>query len=108
MPLIVGLICFFGLGVLGLGILGVSALHSRSGTGVVIWGVVAAIPLALECMLLTTLAGIGSATSGSQAGYRLVTVVSWVLVVSLVGYFPLALYGLRRRISSDTKNGNTS
>ena len=97
MPLLVGLICFFGLGVLGLGILCFSGLYSRSWTGVVVWGAVAAIPMALECILLTTFAGIGSATSGSQAGYRLVTVVFWVLVASFVGYFTLALYRLRRR-----------
>jgi hypothetical protein len=106
MSLFVGLICFFGLGLLGLAILGLSIAFSRSRTAVVIWGIVASVPMALECALLTAFAGIGSATSGSQAGYRAVTIVFWVLALSLVGYFPLALYMLRRRTPSGTKNEN--
>ena len=104
MSLLIGLICFFGLGLLGLGILLFSIACSRSRTAVVIWGIVAAIPMALECALLTAFAGIGSATSGSQAGYRVVAIVFLVLVVSLISNFPLALYRIRR----STKNEKTS
>ena len=108
MELLAGLICFFGLALVGLGILAFSAAYSRSRVAVVVWALVAAIPMALECVLLTAFAGIGSATSGSRAGYRLVTVVFWVMAVGFVSYFPLALFRLSRRKPAHEKHTNAS
>jgi uncharacterized membrane protein YjfL (UPF0719 family) len=89
--LVIGLLCFFGLGLIGLIILIFSARFSRSIKAVIFWGVVAGVFMVLECLLLGAMAGIGSATSGSQSGYHLLGWAIIVFVVSLIIYFLLAL-----------------
>lgn len=91
METILGLLVFFGLGLLALLILTLSAIWSRSVTAVLIWGVIAIGLMGLECMLLIGAAGIASATSGSQHGYNYFTGALVVFLVSLVLYFSLAL-----------------
>lgn len=89
--LVIGLLCFFGLGIIGLIILVLSARYSRSAIAVISWGIVAGVFMVLECLLLGAMAGIGSATSGSQSGYHLLGWVIIVFVASLIIYFLLAL-----------------
>jgi uncharacterized membrane protein YjfL (UPF0719 family) len=89
--LIISLLFFFGLGLIGLVILIVSARYSRSVKAVVTWGIVAGVFMVVECLLLGAMAGIGSATSGSQSGYHLLSWPIIVFVASLIIYFLLAL-----------------
>jgi len=91
MSALFGILCFFGLGFLALIILVVSAFRSRTAIAVALWAVIAIILMVLQCELLSGLAGIGSATSGSQAGYRFVTIALWVFGISLALYFAVAI-----------------
>ena len=91
MSALFGILCFFGLGFIALTILAVSAFRSRTLIAVGLWAVIAIIFMVLQCALLNGLAGIGSATSGSQAGYHLVTIALWVFGISLALYFAVAI-----------------
>lgn len=97
MDIIPGILLFFGFGLLALIILALSAFCSRTITAVVSWAVVAIALMVLQCMLLTYFAGIGSATSGSQDGYRIVTIALGVFAVSLPLYFLVALGRVRKK-----------
>jgi len=52
-----------------------SVVFVRKAAAYFICGIFAAIFMLLECMLLYQMAGIGSATSGSQSGYE---ALKWV------------------------------
>jgi hypothetical protein len=92
-----GILLFFGLGLAALLILLLSARFARSVLAVVSWGLIAIVLMVLECMLLTYLAGIGSATSGSQAGYRIVTIAFALFAISVPLYFAFALGRVRKK-----------
>jgi hypothetical protein len=97
MGIILGILFFFGLGLLALIILTVSAFCSRTVTAVLSWAGIAIGLMVLQCLLLTYMAGIGSATNGSQDGYRMVTIALGVFAVSLPLYFVVALGRVRKK-----------
>jgi uncharacterized membrane protein YjfL (UPF0719 family) len=101
MQIIITILCFWGLGLLGLGILIASALRSRSATAIVSWGLIAMVLLILESMLLINLAGIGSATSTSQTGYKAAGTAVLVFLLCEGIYFPLAFARLAIRKRSE-------
>src|SRR5215210_1126996 len=94
MDTILGLLLFFGLGLLGLTTLILSAIYSRSTIAVIVWGVIASILLVLECVFMIWLAGIGAATSGSSGG--MTGIVFLISVLSLFIYFPAAILRIRK------------
>jgi hypothetical protein len=70
---------------------------------VVICGCIAAALMLFECLLMSWLVAIGSAT-GSQDGYGMLEIVMMVTVLSLVAYFPIAILRVGAR---KEKNGAT-
>jgi hypothetical protein len=92
-----GILIFFGLELIGVGILITSALFAKSQIAIVIWGIVAAILMALECIFLNLMAGVGSATSGQQTGYAFTHYMIAVSALALVIYFVVAPALLERR-----------
>jgi hypothetical protein len=94
---IVGLLLYFGPGLLGMAVLFLSARHTRSRLGIIGWGLVAACLMLVECVELSLLAGLASATSTSQHGYRILEAVIIILGLSLGIYFALAFQMLKRR-----------
>ncbi len=97
MEIILGLMLFFGLGLAALVVLTLSAIYSRSVAAIILWGLVAIGLMVLECALLTFTAGVGSATSGLQSGYRILRIVFFVFSVSLAIYFTVAFGRIFRR-----------
>jgi hypothetical protein len=92
-----GILFFLGLGILALLVLLLAGLFARGKFMVILAGIVAAILMVLECLLLNLLAGIGSATSTSQQGYQMLEITIAVFVLSLTAYFPLALARIKAR-----------
>jgi hypothetical protein len=90
----------FGLGVLALLILLLAGCFARGKVTVILAGILAAILMVLECLLLNVLAGIASATSTSQQGYQMLEITVAIFVVSLAAYFPLAFIRVKRRSNS--------
>jgi len=91
MEFITGIFLFFGLGLLGLAVLVLSLLFARRRSAAISGGIAGGILMALQCLLLLLAAGIGSATSGQQAGYR---VFGWVIfgcALSVAIYFFIIL-----------------
>ena len=92
-----GILFFFGLGILALLVLLVAGFFAPGKKTVILAGIIAAILMVLECLLLNVLAGIGSATSTSQDGYRMLEITAAIFSLSLAAYFPPALARVRTR-----------
>jgi hypothetical protein len=94
---VLNVLFFFGLGLAGLIVLVLSALFSRKAISLILWGIVASGFFVLECVLLSWMAGIGSATSGSQRGYQLGFRIAAFFAVCLALYCYVAFKRLRRK-----------
>jgi hypothetical protein len=92
-----GILFFLGLGILALLVLLLAGFFAPGKVTVILAGLIAAILMVLECLLLNVLAGIGSATSTSQQGYQVLEITIAIFVLSLAAYFPLALIRVKRR-----------
>ena len=103
-----GFLMFFGLGLAGLLVLFLSARYARSELAVVVWGVIAAVLMVLECLVLNALAGLASATSTSQHGYRILSVAVVVFALSQIAYFPLAMVRVQNRRRKRSTHTNQS
>ena len=88
---------FFGMGILALAIFFLSACFARSLWSIALSSVMAGVFMLLECALLKWLAGVGSATSGSQSGYAVLNWIGCFFIFCFVIYFPLALWRLNKR-----------
>jgi hypothetical protein len=90
---VLGLLLFFGFEVLALLTLLLSAIFGRSSRAFVVFGFVAVLLMLPECLILAWGAGVGSATSGQQAGY---SVLLWAIGVFILALFCYAIVGLRK------------
>jgi hypothetical protein len=88
---------FFGLGAAGFCVLVFSAFYARKAISFILWGLVATGFYVLHCVFWSWLAGVGSATSGSQSGYRLLSQMAGFFAASLVIYACVACIRLWRR-----------
>ena len=91
----------YGLGVLALLVLVLAGCFARGKVMVILAGIVAIGIMVLECLLLNVLAGIASATSTSQQGYKPLEGMIAVFVISLAAYFPLAFIRIKNRGKSN-------
>jgi uncharacterized membrane protein len=89
MGALVGILCFFGLGLLGLAILALSARLSQTRRQVLFWGIIGAGLTAVDSFFLIALAGINSATSSSQSSYHF---TGWIVVFFIVCVFAYCLF----------------
>ena len=94
---IFGFLVFFGLGLAALLILFLSSRYSRSKWVIIFWGAMATVLMIARYAFFKNLAGLASATNGSQHGYRILNAMVLVFVVALIVYFPLAMSRALRR-----------
>jgi hypothetical protein len=78
---------FFGLGLIGLAILALSALYATSHSQAIGKGIIGSIFLGLQSLLLMFVSGVGSATSGSQTGYCVSSLIVVFFVLCIAAYF---------------------
>ena len=97
MPSPVGLIVLLAFVFVGPAILFLALRHSRSIIALIFWGMIAVLLMWLEHKFAVYCAGIGSATSGSQNGYREAKLGGCYFIISLVVYFVAALSMLHLR-----------
>ncbi len=105
METLVNLAFFWGLEALAPFVLLVSGLLARWLAVVVIGGILAAGLMLAQVALWVFLAGVGSATSGSQHGYSVALSFAGGSVVALALYFPLSLARHRklRRVYAESR-----
>lgn len=101
-----GVLLFFGPGLVGAAILLFAARWATTQRQVVAWGIIGGALMALDSVFLFALAGIGSATSGSQRGYHFVRWVILFFVGCVLTYSIVAPQKAeRRRERRDKKDG---
>ena len=80
----------------GPGILILSLVFSRRWLPLFVFGIIAGVVMALEYKLAISMAGIGSATSGSQSGYDQARRLGLFFCGSFIAYILLALIKLAK------------
>jgi hypothetical protein len=101
-----GVLFFFGPGLVGAAILFFAARWAMTQRQVVTWGIVGGALMALDSVFLFALAGIASATSGSQRSYQHARWVILFFVGCVLAYSIVAPQKAeRRRERRDKKDG---
>ncbi len=91
METLANLSILYGLEVAALVVLLISAVFARWLAAVVLGGLLATGLMVAQIALWVLMAGVGSATSGSQHGYSISLGFAVVSVIALALYFPLAI-----------------
>jgi len=103
---IIELLLLFGLQIIAFLVLVFSVIFARWLAVVIIGGIVALVLMVAEVALWVFMAGVGSATSGSQEAYRIPIVLAIISFASLVAYIPIALLRWRRFRSRHLARGS--
>jgi hypothetical protein len=101
MEALLGALLIFGLGILGLGVLFLGARYARTVLVKVVVGLIGGTLIVLQVCVLTFLAGVASATSGSQRGYDVPKVATVIGGIALVLYIVIACIPRGREKASD-------
>jgi len=97
-----GVCTFFWLALIGLLILAVAGCTATTRLQIIVWGVIGSLLIFLNCAFVMSLAGLNSATSGSQDSYHVIAWFIRVFVVCIVAYFTctsLALYLRKKKLN---------
>jgi hypothetical protein len=92
-----GVLLFFGLSLVGVGILYMGGSSAQSKSAVIGWGIIGAIFLGLECFVVTFASRFGSAFSGEPTGTGLVGFMIAFSVIMLGVYFKKAFARLKKQ-----------